>query len=110
MLAMTYKTTLIASLAISFLKVTEAKVPDEVVMEFAKFHLLEDSFVITGRPSQETSHKLIFAVKQNTDLLDKILLDVSEPFSANYGQHLSRDQVLPPIIGSQHIKLCLLLF
>ena len=86
---MAYKVAFIASLLLSFLQFTEARLADKVVMEFAKFHLLEDSFVITGRPSQETSHKLIFAVKQNTELLNEILLDVSDPFSENYGQHLS---------------------
>ena len=93
MRVMTYKIVLIATLAGSFLQATESRLADEVVMEFAKFHLLEDIFVITGRPSPETSHKLIFAVKQDTDLLDKILLDVSVPNSPNYGLHLSRDQV-----------------
>ena len=73
MRGMTYKAIFIASLAGSFLQAALSRVADEVVMEFAKFHLLEDIFVITGRPSPETSHKLIFAVKQDTDLLDKIL-------------------------------------
>ena len=98
MRGMTYKAIFIASLAGSFLQAALSRVADEVVMEFAKFHLLEDIFVITGRPSPETSHKLIFAVKQDTDLLDKILLDVSEPTSPNYGLHLSRDQVFTPMI------------
>jgi hypothetical protein len=62
-------------------------------MEFAKFHLLEDDFVINGRAIQETTHKLIFAIKQNTDSLDSILDDVSNPRSLNYGRHLTRDQV-----------------
>lgn len=66
----------------------------DAVMEFAKFHLLEDDFAITGRPSQETSHKLIFAIKQRTDLIDSILLEVSDPTNLNYGQHLTRNQVI----------------
>jgi diaminopimelate epimerase len=63
------------------------------MMEFAKFHLLENDFLIAGHPAQETSHKMIFAIKQNTRLIDDMLLDVSDPRSLNYGQHLTREQV-----------------
>ena len=39
-------------------------------------------------------HEVIFAVQQNNmDELERILHDVSDPFSANYGQHLSGEQV-----------------
>jgi Pro-kumamolisin, activation domain len=79
----------------------------DVVMEFAKFHLLEDDFVINGRAIQETTHKLIFAIKQNTDSLDSILDDVSNPRSLNYGRHLTRDQVsqLDNSLSCPHIEL-----
>ena len=63
------------------------------VMEFAKFHLLEKDFLISGRPSQISEHKVVFAVKQNTEQVESILLEVSDPRSEYYGQHLSRDQV-----------------
>ena len=83
---------LVAVALFSFVFV-HSKDPADVVMEFAKFHLLEDDFVITGRASQGTTHKLIFAIKQNTESLDSILNDVSDLRSVNYGQHLTRDQV-----------------
>jgi Pro-kumamolisin, activation domain len=70
-----------------------SKVSPTVMMEFAKFHLLENDFLIAGHPAQETSHKMIFAIKQNTRLIDDMLLDVSDPRSLNYGQHLTREQV-----------------
>lgn len=44
---------------------------------------------------QDHSHEIVFAVKQrNMDELTRILHDVSDPTSNNYGQHLSRDEVL----------------
>jgi Pro-kumamolisin, activation domain len=83
----------LAAVALLSFIFVHSKDPADVVMEFAKFHLLEDDFVITGKAFQETSHKLIFAIKQNTDSLDSILDDVSNPRSLNYGRHLTRDQV-----------------
>ena len=39
-------------------------------------------------------HEVVFAVEQNNmDELERILNDVSDPSSANYGQHLSGEQV-----------------
>ena len=83
----------LAAVALLSFIFVHSKDPADVVMEFAKFHLLEDDFVITGKAFQESSHKLIFAIKQNTDSLDSILDDVSNPRSLNYGRHLTRDQV-----------------
>ena len=70
-----------------------SKVSPTAVMEFAKFHLLENDFLIAGPAAQETAHTMVFAIKQNTKLLESMLLDVSNPRSLNYGQHLTRDQV-----------------
>ena len=70
-----------------------SNVSPTAAMEFAKFHLLENDFLIAGHAAQESTHKMIFAIKQNTELIDSMLLDVSDPRSLNYGQHLTRDQV-----------------
>ena len=77
----------------SLLDSVKAQRAADAIMEFAKFHLLEDDFTLTGRPSQETSHKLVFAIKQRTELIESILMEVSDPANVNYGQHLTRDQV-----------------
>ena len=78
---------------LALLNVVEGQKAVNAVMEFAKFHLLENDFTITGRPSQETKHTLVFAIKQNTERIESILFDVSDPRNANYGQHLTREQV-----------------
>lgn len=75
------------------LKTVHGNIAADAVMEFAKFHLLENDFLIAGRPSQGTHHKVVFAIKQNTELIESILLEVSDPRNSKYGQHLSRDQV-----------------
>jgi len=47
-----------------------------------------------SRASGHESVELTFALKQqNLEQLEKVLLEVSEPTSAKYGQHLSRDEV-----------------
>jgi tripeptidyl-peptidase-1 len=47
-----------------------------------------------ARADSETILRLVFAIKQkNTQLLEKILLDVSDPKSRNYGRHLTFDQI-----------------
>lgn len=63
------------------------------IIEFAKFHLLENDFKITGVPDKLTAHKVIFAIKQNTELLDDFLTKSSDPTSESYGQHFNRNQV-----------------
>lgn len=70
-----------------------SKASPTAVMEFAKFHLLEDDFLIVGHADKKSAHEMIFAIKQNTQLIDSMLLDVSDPRSLNYGQHLTREQV-----------------
>ena len=88
------KLLVIAEIILSLLNGVKSQRAADAIMEFAKFHLLEDDFTLTGRPSQETSHKLIFAIKQRTELIESILLEVSDPTNVNYGQHLTRDQVI----------------
>ena len=47
------------------------------------------------RMHQDHSHEIVFAVKQrNMDELTRILHDVSDPTSDNYGHHLSRHEVV----------------
>jgi len=42
----------------------------------------------------DVDHELIFEVKPlNMDKLESILLDVSDPFSLRYGEHLNRDDI-----------------
>ena len=78
---------------LTLLNVVDGQSAVNAVMEFAKFHLLENDFTITGRPSQETKHTVVFAINQNTELIESILFDVSDPRNENYGQHLTREQV-----------------
>jgi subtilase family serine protease len=47
-----------------------------------------------GRSSPSTHHTVIFAIQhQNVDQLERILNDVSDPFSSNYGKFLTTDEV-----------------
>ena len=47
------------------------------------------------RVHQDFSHEVIFAIKQkNMDKLTSILHDISNPYSPNYGQHWTRDEVV----------------
>jgi len=46
------------------------------------------------RPLKNLEHVTVFAIKQrNLDKLEKILYDVSDPSSDNYGEHLNRSEV-----------------
>jgi tripeptidyl-peptidase I len=58
-------------------------------------HLTTRSDIIKQTPLLPSHiHEVIFAVKQkNMDKLERILNDVSDPDSANYGQHMSGEQV-----------------
>jgi tripeptidyl-peptidase I len=58
-------------------------------------HLASRSDIIKQTPLPPSHiHEVIFAVQQkNMDVLETILNDVSNPDSANYGQHLSGEQV-----------------
>ena len=58
--------------------------------------LLSHGDVVKGRRAPSTaSHNVIFIVKQrNMDKLTEILHDVSDPKSQNYGNHLTRDEVI----------------
>ena len=47
-----------------------------------------------ARVRHDYVHKVIFVIRQNNmDELTRILHDVSDPLSANYGQHLTREEV-----------------
>ena len=48
-----------------------------------------------NRVHRDHTHEIVFAVKQrNMDELTRILHDVSDPISSNYGQHMSMDEVI----------------
>ena len=54
-----------------------------------------DDVVKGDRAPKTASHDVIFVVKQrNMDELTRILHDVSDPTSQNYGNHLTRDEVI----------------
>ena len=53
-----------------------------------------DDIVKKTRVHNEAIHEVIFVIKQrNMKELSRILDDVSDPLSINYGQHLSREEV-----------------
>jgi len=57
-------------------------------------HSMRDDYLKGARASTDTAHEVVFAVKQqNLDLLEKTLMDVSNPQSPKYGQYLSREAV-----------------
>jgi subtilase family serine protease len=48
-----------------------------------------------GRAPREHKHEVIFAIQQkNTDTLEDILLSVSDPFSPDYGNHFSYEEIV----------------
>ena len=50
--------------------------------------------VKSNRISLDYVHEVVFAIRQkNMDELTRILHDVSDPLSSNYGQHLTREEV-----------------
>lgn len=63
------------------------------LIENAKLELREDVYYVSTAP-KEQRHRVIFAVKQkNMDKLTRTLYDVSDPNSANYGRHWTKQQV-----------------
>ena len=58
--------------------------------------LLSHDDVVKGqRAHASTSHDVIFVVKKrNMDELTRILHDVSDPTSQNYGNHMTRDEII----------------
>jgi tripeptidyl-peptidase-1 len=49
---------------------------------------------LTSKPEPTYVHTAIVVVKKrNMDLVNKILMDVSDPLSLNYGKHLTRAEV-----------------
>ena len=71
---------------------------------FSRSHIFRESIpklssrvdiVKQNRMHRDHSHEIVFAVKQrNMDELTRILHDVSDPISSNYGQHMSMDEVI----------------
>lgn len=62
--------------------------------ETAKFLQYPDLFEVLGIANPFVKHEIIFAVKQlNIDVLQSILLSVSNITNPLYGQYLSRDEV-----------------
>ena len=59
-------------------------------------HSMRNDFVCTDRieMSLRTSHEIVIAMKQlNTDTLERIVYEVSDPLSVEYGRYLSREEV-----------------
>ena len=62
--------------------------------ETAKFLQYPNLFEVLGKANPFVKHEIIFAVKQlNIDVLQSILLSVSNITNPLYGQYLSRDEV-----------------
>lgn len=58
-----------------------------------------------SRANPDHNHKIIFVVKQNNiDELEKILIDVSDPKSVNYGKHWTREEVSKLTISQESIN------
>lgn len=52
------------------------------------------AIVMGNRASPEATHDVIFVVKhKNLDELSRILDEISDPSSSNYGEHMSREEV-----------------
>lgn len=69
-------------------------------IDFASRSLLENEIFETklwsqqSRADPEGKIKLVFALKQrNADILERKLIEVSDPLNPNYGKHLTREQV-----------------
>jgi hypothetical protein len=55
---------------------------------------LRSDLVKENRVSPDVMHKVVFAIKQkNIDELTRILEDVSDPSSLNYGKHKTRQEI-----------------
>ena len=57
---------------------------------------LKDAVIVKGlrAPSSQT-HDLVFSIRlKNMDELERILYDVSDPSSTNYGNHLTREDIV----------------
>lgn len=57
-------------------------------------HELREDFIQRSEANPEAYHEVVFAVKQkNTDALEKLFFEVSDPTSSKYGKFLTRKQV-----------------
>ena len=68
---------------------------DTHVFRESVLHLSSRPDVVrTSRADEAKPHTVVFLIKQrNMDELTRILHDVSDPLSPNYGQHLTREEV-----------------
>ena len=54
-----------------------------------------DDITMLGRVQHDFVHEVVFVIRQqNMDELTRILYDVSDPLSANYGKHMTRENVV----------------
>ena len=54
-----------------------------------------DDITALGRVQHDFVHDVVFVIRQkNMDELTRILYDVSDPVSVNYGQHITREKVV----------------
>ena len=66
-----------------------------IFMESSKFSSTRSDIKKQDRAGHDHSHEVIFVIQQrNMDELTRILHDVSDPHSPNYGQHWTRDEVV----------------
>ncbi len=70
-------------------------VPEKhVPMESAKMELVSTEFERKSRAIAKQQHEVVFSIQQNNlDEIERILNDVSDPFSPNYGKHLTKAKV-----------------
>ena len=67
-----------------------------------------NGFMQKSRSILTLEHDLIFAVQQkNLDQIEKILNDVSDPHSPNYGKHLTKEEVNALTANNEGKKLVL---
>lgn len=84
----------LALLCIACVNVGAVEQLQHVLRESSKMHSRKDIHQL-DRVDHKHSHTVVFAVKQrNLEELEHVLLDVSDPRSANYGKHWSRDQIV----------------
>ena len=63
-------------------------------LEGDRRHELPNGWAVVGDSHRDTTIELAFAVKnQGMDVLEKTLLETSDPAHTKYGQHLSKDGV-----------------
>ena len=71
-----------------------SSLPSHVFRDRLPFVSTRNDLVKKERPSEDHIHEVVFVVKlRNMEKLTKILHDVSDPLSDNYGYHLTKDQV-----------------